>query len=75
MSSFKVERQFSTTYLNPISGDPVQGFEVTGTLFPWVEPFRIQVPSLDPKVVKPILDELIDQREGLDKLSEPEPEE
>ncbi len=47
---------------------------VTGVLFPWVEPFRIRVPSLDPKVVKPVLDELIEQREGLDKLSEPDQE-
>ena len=74
MSRYKVERQTQTTYLDTVSGDPIDGFEVTGVLFPWVEPFRIRVPSLDPKVVKPVLDELIEQREGLDKLSEPDQE-
>lgn len=75
MSSFTVDKQITTTYVDPKSGDPVRGFEVTATLFPWDEMVRIQVPSLDVKVVEPILNELIEQREALDKLSEPPTEE
>lgn len=75
MSSFKIEKQVSTTYIDIKTGDPVQGFEVQATLYPWDEYVRIQVPSLDPKVVKPLLDEMIKQREALDKLSEPPKEE
>jgi hypothetical protein len=70
MASFKIERQITTTYVDPKSGDAIRGFEVTATLYPWDEFVRILVPSLDVKVVEPILDELIEQREALDKLSE-----
>lgn len=75
MSSFKVEKQTSTTYVDPKTGDPIQGFEVQATIYPWNEYVRIQVPSLDKKVVKPLLDEIIKQREALDKMSEPPTEE
>ncbi len=75
MSSFTVDRQITTTYVDPKSGDPIQGFEVIGTIYPWDEYFRILVPSLRTEVVKPILDELIEQREALDALSEPPTEE
>jgi len=75
MSSFKVEKQTTTTYVDPKTGDAIPGFELQVTLYPWDEYIRIQVPSLDPKVVKPILNKLIEQREALDKLSEPEPKE
>ncbi len=70
MSSFKVEKQVTTTYIDPKTGDPIQGFEVQVTIYPWDEFVRILVPSLDVIVVKTVLDELIGQREALDKLSE-----
>ncbi len=70
MSSFKVEKQITTTYIDPASGDPIQGFEVSAILYPWVEYVRIRVPDLKVETVKPILDELIEQREALDKISE-----
>ncbi len=75
MSSFKVEKQTSTTYVDVKTGDPIQGFEVQATIYPWNEYVRIQVPSLATKVVKPLLDEIIKQREALDKMSEPPKEE
>jgi hypothetical protein len=68
MGSFKIESQITTTYVDPKSGDPIRGFEVTATLYPWDEFVRILVPSLKTEVVEPILDELVEQREALDKL-------
>lgn len=75
MSSFKVEKQVSTTYVDPKTGDPIQGFEIQATIYPWNEYVRIQVPSLDTKVVEPLLKEIIKQREALDKMSGPPKEE
>ena len=73
MSRYTVEKQITTTYIDPASGDPVRGFEVSAVLYPWVEYVRIQVPDLKVTTIKPILDELIEQRDALDALSEAAP--
>ncbi|KKL68894.1 hypothetical protein LCGC14_2120420 [marine sediment metagenome] len=68
MSSFVIEGQKPSTYLDK-RGEPIQGFLIQGTLLPWDEPFNLQVATLDQDTIKELLDQLVADREGLDKLS------
>ncbi len=68
MGDFVVETQKPTTFVNK-RGEPVQGFLIQGTLLPWDEPFSLQVESMNTEVVKPLLEQLIEDRENLEKLS------
>ena len=68
MSSYVIETQKPSTFLDK-RGEPVQGFLIQGTLLPWDETFNLQVESLSPEVVKPLLEQLVEDRENLDKLS------
>ncbi len=68
MGTYVIESQKPSTFVDK-RGEPIQGFLIQGTLLPWDETFNLQVDSLSPEVVKPLLDQLIDDRENLDKLS------
>ncbi len=68
MGTFVVETQKPSTFLDK-RGEVVQGFLIQGTLLPWNENFNLQVESLSPEIVKPLVEQLIEDRENLDKLS------
>ncbi len=68
MGDFVIETQKPSTFVNK-RGEPVQGFLIQGTLLPWDEPFNLQVESMNTEVVKPLLEQLIEDRENLEKLS------
>ena len=66
-SDYKVETALPDMYLDA-GGKPVRGYVVRVTLTKYAELHDIQVPSLDPKVVKAAIEKLSAQRDALAAL-------
>ena len=66
-ADYKVETAQPDMYLDA-GGKPVRGYVVRVTLTKYAELHDIQVPSLDPKVVKAAIEKLSAQRDALAAL-------
>jgi len=64
MLAYTITHTEPWTYLNDLR-NPVQGFRVTFTIVSLNETHTAYVPSLDPATVKPVIDRLLKDREGL----------
>ena len=73
MSNAKIKRQQPTVYIGE-DQLPINGFIVSGTLFPWNEYFEVRVPELNAVLVKEAVDALIANREAIDALNPPDGE-
>jgi len=69
MADFTIDRTQPTTFLDN-AGNPIDGFLVTVTLTQWNEGHQVQVASLAPNDVGVAIQQLIEDRQALDDLSE-----
>ena len=69
MKKYTVINTVPSTFINAL-GKVVTGYVVTVNLIKWNEMHQLQVPTLDNAVVSKAVEELYQQREGLDKLGD-----
>jgi len=70
MGSFKIDHVQPSMIFDK-GRNPVNGFIITGTLYPWDEYFEIRSATLDEDLVAEQIEGLIQNREALDALGLP----